>query len=244
MLIPMINRENEVRVGCGKFGPHNTLCDERTWLLYVNNMFPYVKKDVRQLGDILVNKGLLDEEDWDRVKRELPTKKGGDVSPRPYVESFKKFIDQVIVYLEVFGFDEGVGALKGISEKHGPPYNYQTLTSIVSALKCRDSMSSVWSCMHTERLLIFDKYYDVDEGKLKDPDECLEFVSRLDMCEACERLMIDTLGKMKRCHSDIFFRGLLEEKRYKILVGSFIPYPDSRDRDDESELLKVPLKIE
>jgi len=98
-------------------------------------------------------------------------------------------------------------------------------------------MGRIWNKMHTENLFIFDHYYNKHEKRIMVPKDKVCFVSHFDMCEACETMMVKFVEQMGECPITYFNQN--REYQYKILVGSFVEYKNSRKRDDPSKLLKI-----
>ena len=100
-------------------------------------------------------------------------------------------------------------------------------------------MKRIWDKMHTEDLFVFDRYYNKNKAdpQITIPTERICFVSHFDMCENCENLMIKFLEQMEECKSTRFNEN--SKYSYKILVGSFVQYGKSRERNSESKLLKI-----
>ena len=119
------------------------------------------------------------------------------------------------------------------------------LMLLSNTLKNREYMKSIWIHMHTEKLLIFDKYIDVkiEGGRMSCSwNECktripLVFVSYRDMCSACEDYMEWVNSKKMESASFGNFRLV----NYKILVGAFKECGRSSERDGKNNILKVRL---
>lgn len=226
--------ENTVKRWNFRSTRRNLLFDEKARVFYIKNFFPYhgdvpgFERPVLQLGDIFVRKGLLTSEDL---------KFSSD--PVGRIVATINFINAGILYLRFFKLQEATNALESIRNEFCDPqkWNAELLSNLLEALSDESRMRPVWDCMHTERLLIFDKYYNPGARALETPRESLVFVSYYDMCETCEALMEVKLSEMGEVREEDF-RG----EHYKILVGSFHEYKGSRGRNStESMLLKVPL---
>lgn len=241
------NTGNEEIVSGKRRDKRNTLCDEQN--IYINNFFPYVCEDRRQLADILKDHfGNITDEDLQRLKNKTPTKQKNDNSPRPYVESFLKYLEACKVYIKtinnfIVASDEDKKAdekvFTDIIAKIERPYNYNLLNNIITHLGNKNIMGRIWNKMHTENLFLFDHYYNED---LQNPDITIPtnricFVSHFDMCGNCEKMMVKLVGKMDECPSMYFNKN--QQYSYKILIGSFEKYFDSRERNNSSKLLKI-----
>ena len=261
-------RAFETKVGQG-FGAYNLLGDEKANILYINNFFPYYGEitslgwTTRQLGDIFVEKGMLSAEELDIVKQISLWQFAEGVDFDRYYEVLKKFVELGIAYLDTFKLNDGIATLKRIlteiEEKNQTKNGLnskEVLKNLRSILKNEDltnKIKPVWKYMHTERLLVFDKFYNVDrssDGKMelsgRAPWTTLVFVSHLDMCEACKNLIMETLRKMESVSTEKFSRPPHPETDYKILVGSFSEssyFPrigfSSERKEQNEELLEV-----
>ena len=244
----LTNEHNEITVSQGRADRRNTLCDEEK--IYINNFFPYVSDNPhRQLGEIF--KDHFDDitnEDFGRLKNKIPTREQGDISPMPYVESFLKYLKACKIYITCIDKfidapmeekNADVAVIDNIINKIKNPYNYKLLNSIITDLQNKKTMKRIWDKMHTEDLFVFDRYYNKNKAdpQITIPTERICFVSHFDMCENCENLMIKFLEQMEECKSTRFNEN--SKYSYKILVGSFVQYGKSRERNSESKLLKI-----
>ena len=235
--------ENTVK-RCGfSGGSRNILGDEKTEIFYINNFFPYYgdvpgfEQPILQLADILVKKKMLEQGELDKIYQIGGLSDIKDSEINAYIEAFEKFIQQGIVYLRAFDKEESAKKLQEIIDINKELPDKKKIFAFKKALSNAKTMEIVWDCMHTEHLLIFDRYYNSETKALEAPEEILVFVSYYDMCKACEALMEAKLSEMGEVRKEDF-RG----EHYKILVGSFYEYKGSRRRNStESMLLKVPL---
>jgi len=90
--------------------------------------------------------------------------------------------------------------------------------------------------MHTEKLWLFDKYFDRETKTWQLVNAPIRLVSHLDMCKGCEREVFSSLDRVTAI-------GSYSDQSYKILVGSYYPCGNSRNRNaPDTLLLKVPLQ--
>ena len=244
----LTNKNNEETVSRGRADKRNTLCDEEK--IYINNFFPYVSVNPhRQLGEIFKDHfDDITDKDLENLKNKLPTKKQGDTSPSPYVKSFLKYLNACKVYITCIDKfidasteekNADVAVIDNIINKIKSPYDYKHLKGIIANLQNSKTMKRIWDKIHTEDLFVFDHYYNNNKEypQITIPTERICFVSHFDMCENCENLMIKFLEQMEECKSTRFNEN--SEYSYKILVGSFVQYGKSRERNSESKLLKI-----
>lgn len=240
------NQENEIIVSKGLFSGRNILCDENK--VYVNNFFPYINCNYRQLADILKDKFQdINDEDLKNLKQRMPSEKESGILSKPYVESFLKYLNACKVYILTFSGD--VSYLDEIilddlisDVMHNECYG-ERLLNIIRKLQNPAKMKPIWDKMHTENLFLFDNYFNgnLDNPKIDVPTNRICFVSYLDMCQNCETMMINLLNRMEECQSTFFNND--GQYAYKILVGSFCLYGNSRSRDNASKLLKIKREI-
>lgn len=263
VFIPLIegNKEKEIKVQERLSGNHNSLCDKDDF--YVNNFFPYnekelnIVKDTKQLSDIFNELGIsvlldgqkeiINEDDLARLKNpNAATDDNRDL----YVKSFVKFLEAVKIYLNVFNASSEYidQIIRKSNQKEGPD---EKLLCIMTMLEDRNKMLNIWAYMHTERLFLFHKFFDVMANKLKAFSEPVVFVSHYDMCENCEKLMLE---KMKDIKSTKIFKRSDASKishDYKIFVGGFFEHKyqkdgqwkSSRNRNGQTGLLKTRVYI-
>ncbi len=230
----------------------NYLYDQQKHTLYVNNFYPYHREGKvadRELCDIFHGKGLLTEDDLDKVVEicsgalsSTPT--DGTIQYDVYGNILRKLAYLCISYLKTFGLDNAAKGLKeqieiAKQQEFDGKILFDFFKGVLTDYKV---MRPIWDCMHTEYLLVFDKYYSpstITEEEVtfsyNKPEETLSFVSQYDMCELCESLMVNTLMEMGSVPSAEFTPPSRSEADYKILVGSFFPWLARKDR----ELLKV-----
>lgn len=201
-------------------------------VVYMNNMYPPIREDYRQLLDILVDKGYMSQQDKENVEKSQSFQLRKGVRVSDIVDSLGRFLSGVVCYLEAFeGTEEEVDIICSIMD----PYlcisrNYYALDNIRKMLCDKQIMEPVWKWMHTEKLLLFDKYVDRESKTWLSTDTPIRLVSHLDMCKGCEREMFEDLNRVTTT-------GNYSGQPYKILVGSFCPYKDSRNRNAPGTLL-------
>lgn len=250
--IPLIenNRENELKVSNGKVGKNNILCDENH--IYINNFFPHQNAvQHRQLAEIFKDHEInvhfkfdskdfnekITQADLDNIKKVNSPNLSG--SPKPYIRSLLKFLKAVEIYLDIFQVNKAY-ITQLIDTINTSCSNYALLKKLKTDLTNKEKMGKIWENMHTEPLLLFDKFFDSQTNALKTPTEIIRFVSYLDMCENCEGHMTKILDKMGSCNEKLFKNN--ENYRYKILVGSFFPLNKIGEDTTDNKLLKIKLK--
>lgn len=235
-------------------GVFNVLGDENANIFYVNNFFPYTGEitslgwTTRQLGDIFVKKGMLLASELDKIRQICLNENAIDeTQATEYAEILKKFIDKCIVYLEKYNLTNEVRILRKILYKGKDRTGEALLDYLYRALNDSETMKPIWNRMHTERLLIFDKYWmpnATSSGEIDftfhNPWAPLVLISKKDMCSSCEPFMISLLLHMGTIPVNEF-SGEYGKESYKILFGSFLPCGDSEKTDTSKDvpLLKV-----
>ena len=121
----------------------------------------------------------------------------------------------------------------------------------MTTLVNHNEMPNIWAYMHTERLFLFHKFFDMEKNVLKPPSNPIVFVSHYDMCENCKKLMLE---KMKEIKSTKTFKRSDASKisnDYKIFVGGFFEHKyqkdgqwkNSRNRNGQTGLIKTRVCI-
>jgi hypothetical protein len=223
-----ISKEQYVRTGVAF---RNLLLSDKGEL-YINNMYPIMNRNEFQLGSILSFKGIITNGDLGYVQGSPQFR----ASPVPYWAALGKFVQGVIIYLEAFGAD--TSAIVQIHDDYlaeGLVRNYQNLNSAKNALNNR-GMAGVWEYMHTEFLYMFKECYNVRQKRFEGPFLSFILVSHNDMCESCERMMITMSSETVETDEPY------QDVSYTVLVGSFLRYHGSRDRNSGNGLLKVVLQ--
>ena len=247
------NFESKVQ-GIG--GVFNVLGDENADIFYVNNFFPYTGEitslgwTTRQLGDIFVEKGMLLASELDKIKQ-ICLNEGviDETQAIEYAEILKKFINKCIVYLGKYNLTDEVRILRRILYKGKDRTDKALLDYLYRALTDSKTMRPIWNRMHTERLLIFDKYWLPNTTSSVETDFIfhnpwtpLVLISKKDMCSSCEPFMMSLLLHMEAIPVNEF-SGKYGKEPYKILFGSFSHCENSEKTDDSKDvpLLKVRL---
>ena len=241
--------ENEVKIGAGY---RNLLRNENNDILYINNLFPVtLHPSALDLAKIFKKKEVLTEDESEKIRNSVNVQNGSE-GVAEYINALEKFIDLIIAYLGIW-IDKGTSVevfekiKKNINETFRKNGDIQGLVLSIEEVYFRDK--NVRKLVHTERLLIFDEYFYVDKNEKGEvvfpffpPLEPLVFVSRLDMCESCEKIMIDLLGAMPHI-SPNEFSGPFGTSVYKILAGSFFSGKNNSEniKSGNGELLKVRL---
>lgn len=93
----------------------------------------------------------------------------------------------------------------------------------------------------TEFLYVFHDCYSLTSGSFEKKYLSCNVISHYDMCENCERLILQLLLNGIFGGTDIY-EGNDGQSDYKILFASFNPYFDSRLRSGTTQLLKIVLQ--
>ena len=241
----LLNTSSEDIVAKSRADRRNTLCDEKN--IYINNFFPYISNDHRQLGDILKDHfSDISDKDLQMLKNKNLNM---SLSAKDYIDSYLRYLEACKIYIRVINNFKGVCHEEAdadekvideiIKETKKPPYNYVILNNLKSKLTNRETMRRIWDKMHTESLFLFDHYYskDIKNPQIIIPTLRVCFVSHFDMCEKCERMMTNLVEQMDSCKSFCFRKN--PDYEYKISVGSLQEYCCSRNRNGFCKLVKI-----
>ena len=202
-------------------------------IIYINNMFPIISDNTRQLADILIDKGLMSKEDLENI-RESSSAISVTTDVLAKCNSLRFFLIGIMEYLKAFNQPNLAENIKRKADyvSVGRLSDYR---AVCRELQRSSDMKYIWDLMHTEHLWAFDNFFN---GAWQ-PLPIQRVVSHYDMCNRCEQMMLE---KSKTVTREEHYKDTSPSGSYKILVSSFFPYFDSRDREtSSSKLLKVVL---
>lgn len=174
-------------------------------VVYINNMYPVYSRKERQLVDILMGKEMMKEKDLRNVVGLLPASVGESGS-YPFIaakcDSLVVFLTGTCVYLGAFNANRERAVIMGLKDRLTSCLGDRDC-SVIKCLSCYKGvcaelrkpsvMKGIWDLMHTERLWAFDKFFD----KGWKPLPTQRIVSYYDMCEACEKMVLERLRTVR-----------------------------------------------